>query len=134
MNPHIYKFKLVKVISSDTIVVNIDLGMNIWTRNVKIKLNKVNGYAIEEGSSLERQIKHTGLTSEIIKEKGLNATRILREELEGYHRDLLIHTLKKDSRGRWLSDIYLEGVEQSLNDWMLEEQLVMGFNYVKEES
>jgi micrococcal nuclease len=132
MEPYVYKFHMVRVIDGDTIVADIDLGMSTWLKNVNIRLADIDSYEAKKGTRLQRQVERTGLTEDEIIAKGKAAKLVLEAELKGAVEEgqfLLIQTIKKDSFGRWLSKIFIEGNDQSINDWMLKENIAMAFNW-----
>jgi endonuclease YncB( thermonuclease family) len=78
-----YKAELVKVVDGDTIIVDIDLGLGIWSRKVRLRLIHLN-------------------TPEIDTEEGKAARAYLEAAI---NKQLLVSTKGKDKYGRWLADV-----------------------------
>ena len=100
-----YKAFVRKVYDGDTITVDIDLGFDVILKNQKIRLSKINTPEVR-GKSREEGIKVRNLVRERISNKWI-----------------VIKTTKdkKGKYGRWLGVIYEPGVEESINDWLLNE-------------
>jgi endonuclease YncB( thermonuclease family) len=78
-----YKAELIRVVDGDTIVVDIDLGLGIWTRKVRLRLVHLN-------------------TPELDTEEGKLAKTYLESVI---NKNLLVSTKSKDRYGRWLADV-----------------------------
>ena len=100
-----YRAFVRKVYDGDTITVDIDLGFDVILKNQKIRLSKINTPEVR-GKSREEGIKVRNLVRERISNKWV-----------------VIKTTKdrKGKYGRWLGVIYEPGVEESINDWLLNE-------------
>lgn len=61
------------------------------------------------------------------KQKGyFEATEFTAQHIEG--KDLTVYLYGKDSFGRWLADVYIEGITETLNDLLLSEGLAIEFD------
>jgi micrococcal nuclease len=88
-----YKAELVRVVDGDTIIVNIDLGMDVWLHQVRIRLLHINA---PEMKTPEGPIAKAYLES-LIKGQSLSVT-----------------TKSKDKYGRRLAEVVTkEGVNLS---------------------
>jgi len=100
-----YRAIVTRVYDGDTITVNIDLGFEHWMMNQKIRL-----YGID--------------TPEIKGEErpeGLKSAEWLRSRIYGEEIILKTHKDKKGKYGRWLAEVYFEGV--NLNQQLIKEGL-----------
>ena len=115
---YLYRCELVRVIDGDTVVLDIDLGLHIWQRGVKIRLAGINAPEVRGD---ERAF---GLASaEALKEKLSNLSKTER---------LLVKT-QKNSRGedsvgkygRYLGVLLIEFDDAAklfdVNKWMVSE-------------
>ena len=100
-----YKAFVRKVYDGDTITVDIDLGFDVILKNQKIRLSKINTPEVRGKS----------------REEGIKVRNIVRERIS--NKWVVIKTTKdkKGKYGRWLGTVYEYGVEESLNDWLLNE-------------
>ena len=100
-----YRAFVRKVYDGDTITVDIDLGFDVILKNQKIRLSKINTPEIR-GKSREEGIKVRNLVRDRISNKWV-----------------VIKTTKdkKGKYGRWLGTIYEPDMEESINDWLLNE-------------
>lgn len=97
---------MIAVYDGDTCTVDIDLGLNIWLRNEKMRLNRIDAPEI------------VGVT----KADGLAARDALRELILG--ETVLLQTLKdkKEKFGRWLAEISVDrsGAWVNVNDLLVQ--------------
>ena len=107
-----YRAFVRKVYDGDTITVDIDLGFEVVLRNQKIRLSKINTPEIR-GAEREAGIKVRNLVRERISNKWV-----------------IIKTTKdkKGKYGRWLGEVYCDGSEESLNQWLLNEGHAVLYN------
>ena len=100
-----YRAFVRKVYDGDTITVDIDLGFDVILKNQKIRLSKINTPEVRGKS----------------REEGIKVRNIVRERIS--NKWVIIKTTKdkKGKYGRWLGTVYEYGVEESLNDWLLNE-------------
>ena len=103
-----YRAKVTEVYDGDTCTVDIDLGLHIWIRGERVRLNRINAPEVR-GSE---------------KEKGIKARDFLREKILG--KEIILETLKdKDEKfGRYLGEIYLEVKPEeyiNINDMIVKE-------------
>ena len=84
---------------------DIDLGFDVILKNQKIRLSKINTPEVRGKS----------------REEGIKVRNIVRERIS--NKWVIIKTTKdkKGKYGRWLGTVYEYGVEESLNDWLLNE-------------
>lgn len=104
---YFYKAKVVRVIDGDTIVVDLDLGLSMWSKNLTLRFMGLNAPEI------------TG------KEKplGLEVKKFLSEKLP-VGKDIIVNTYKDkdDKYGRLLATVFDGDI--NLNETMLEKGLV----------
>ena len=100
-----YRAFVRKVYDGDTITVDIDLGFDVILKNQKIRLSKINTPEVRGKS----------------REEGIKVRNIVRKRIS--NKWVIIKTTKdkKGKYGRWLGTIYEPGVEESLNEWLLNE-------------
>lgn len=111
-----YKAIVVGVYDGDTITVNIDLGLNIWVNNEKIRLVRIDAPELR-GTS---------------RNKGLKSRDFLRELL--LNKKVLIQTIKdrKEKYGRYLAEVWLETSPDkfvNVNDLMVEKKFAVFKKY-----
>jgi hypothetical protein len=100
---HTYKAFVERVVDGDTINVVIDLGFNVFHKEI-IRLAKIN--APEKGTK-----------------DGEKATKTLKEILSGVE-NLVIKTIKTDIYGRYVADIFLENAEgEYLNQMLIDRRV-----------
>lgn len=104
-NLYYYKAEIVRVIDGDTLEVDIDLGFDRIRTRQKLRLLRVN---TPERKTSDTWRAATEITSDIVFSS----------------KTIVIQTVKKDSFGRWLSEVWCDGV--NLNDILVEH----GFVYV----
>lgn len=100
---------VVRVVDADTLEVDTDLGHGVWVRHSKKTPNRLRLVRIDAWETRGEE-----------KEAGIKAKeRVI--ELMGIHGfEVLIHTISKDSFGRWLADVWLaDGT--NLSDLLLAE-------------
>lgn len=101
-----YRAKVVSVYDGDTIHVDIDLGLNTWIRNEKIRLARIDA---PELRGPERP-------------QGLAARDFLRQLI--LNQNVVIQTIKdrKGKFGRYLAEVWLEqnGQWVNVNDLMIQ--------------
>ncbi len=95
---YIYHAVVTEVYDGDTITVDIDLGLNIWVRDEKLRLHRINAPEVR-GEERER---------------GLVSRDWLREKI--LDQLIVIETIqdKKGKYGRYLAEVWLE--DRNLND------------------
>ncbi len=89
-NLYYYKAKVKRVIDGDTIVVDLDLGLNIWAHDVVLRLIRINTPELNKEE----------------KEQGLLAKNFLNDLIKD--KEIVVKTIKVDSWRRWLSEVWLE--------------------------
>lgn len=100
-----YRAYVRKVYDGDTITVDIDLGFGVLLKNQKLRLLGINTPEIRGES----------------REEGLKVRDIVRGRIS--NKWIIIKTQKdrKGKYGRWLALIHESGVEESINEWLLNE-------------
>ena len=87
-----YRAELVRVIDGDTIVVNMDLGLDVWVHDVHLRLRNIDAPEVRTRDAEE-------------KERGLASKQYLENVLAG-HRHLVVATYKdKTSFNRYVADV-----------------------------
>lgn len=102
---YIYKAFVTKVYDGDTITVDIDYGMNIWRKNVKLRLARIDTPEIRGNE----------------KEQG----KIVRDYVRNLVLDkyITIETIKDKTGkfGRYIAEVSIDGM--NLNDHLLEKEM-----------
>ena len=106
-----YKAFVRKVYDGDTITVDIDLGFDVMLKNQKLRLYGINTPEVRGES----------------RELGIAVRDLVRQRISNKWVTLKTHKDKKGKYGRWLAEIYEAGVEESLNDWLLNEGYAVEF-------
>lgn len=107
-----YKCKLVRVIDGDTIVIDIDYGMDMWRHKVSVRLWGINAPEVRGPE----------------KEKGIESREwLLNKLIDNPEFVIRTHKDKRGSFGRYLIDIWLGGV--NINRQMVRDG--MAVEYVK---
>ncbi|MFQ5630098.1 MAG: thermonuclease family protein [bacterium] len=103
---YFYKAKVLSVYDGDTCRVDIDLGLKIWLRNERIRLNRINTPELRGAE----------------KAKGLLARDYLRELV--LDKDILLQTAKdkQGKYGRYLGELWIQidGEWQNVNDMLVQ--------------
>lgn len=99
-----YHVDVTRVIDGDTFVGTVDLGMDTYIRKIRFRM--------------------LGIDTPERGEKGYKeATDFTREMVEGKH--ILVQSYEKDSFGRWLADVFIDGETETLNDIILKKGLAI---------
>ncbi len=100
-----YKAIIISVYDGDTVTADIDMGLNIWAHGEKLRLNRINTPEVRGDERPE----------------GLISRDWLREKL--MNKAVLLQTIKdkKGKYGRYLAEIYLDGV--NINDQLVTDGL-----------
>ena len=103
-----YKAIVTSVYDGDTCTVDIDLGLNTWIRNERLRLNRINAPEL------------TGKD----KPEGLKSRDFLKTKIQG--KEITIETIKdrKEKYGRYLAEVWLEekkGKFININDLLVTE-------------
>lgn len=106
-----YRGTVVKVYDGDTVTVDIDVGFNISMKKEKIRLYRIN----------------TPEVRGVEKPQGIISRDWLRERI--LNKQIMLVTVKdkKGKYGRWLADIWIDGV--CVNDELVEKGLAEYKNY-----
>jgi micrococcal nuclease len=105
-----YKAKVIKVYDGDTITVDIDLGFAVNLHKQSIRLY---GIDTPELRGDERP-------------EGLKIKEILSSQILGKEVILKTYKDKKGKYGRWLAEVYLNGL--NINKWLLENNYAKPYN------
>ena len=115
--PYYYNAELVRVVDCDTIDVNLDLGFDIELKKVRLRLLGIDAFETKRNSRAKKQSLAEGKSLDEIVAHGKAGTAWLMVYLSG--KDLIVHTIKKDSFGRWLATVYAN--DENLNLKLLSE-------------
>ena len=87
-----YRAVIQSVYDGDTVTADIDLGLGLWKRKEKLRLNRINAPEVRGG---EREL-------------GLLARDFLRGLIDG--KEVVVQTIKdkKGKYGRYIADIWIE--------------------------
>jgi micrococcal nuclease len=103
-----YKAEVVKIVDGDTIDVDIDLGFKTWSRNIRLRLNRIDAY--------ETRL-YKGTTEEE-KQKGLLAKAEVESMCLKAPDKVVIKTTKQGKYGRWIAEVIIDG--ENLSDKLVE--------------
>ena len=103
-----YKAIVTSVYDGDTCTVDIDLGLSVWLRGEKLRLNRINAPELRG----------------IEKPKGILSRDFLKQIIEG--KEITIETIKdkKGKYGRYLAEIWIKdkkGKSINVNDLIVSE-------------
>lgn len=103
-----YKAKILEVIDGDTLKIELSLGFNIYHK-VSLRLVEINAPEVRT-------------LNEEVKKYGLRAKEKLQEYVSNNDGEVIVSTLKPDSRdayGRVLGTLYKEGQSLTASEFML---------------
>lgn len=103
-----YRAKILNIIDGDTLKVELSLGFNIYHK-VSLRLTDINAPEVRT-------------LNEEVKKYGFRAKQKLEEYVNGGDGNLIVSTLKPDSRdvyGRVLGSLYKEGQNLTASEYML---------------
>lgn len=95
-----YRAEVVRVIDGDTVVMNVDMGFHNYLMMQKYRLLGIDAPEIRGDE----------------KEKGLVSKKALEDRLRSSDQ-LIVHTIKTDSFGRYLALIFADG--ENISVWMI---------------
>jgi len=100
-----YKAKVVKVYDGDTITVDIDLGLDVWIHDQKIRLYGIDTPEVRGAEKV----------------KGLLVRDHLRKMIMG--KEIILETFKdkKGKYGRWLGTVWFQGV--NINEHLVKQRM-----------
>ena len=112
--PYTYNAVITRVVDGDTLVVDIDVGFDIWLRGQTLRLNRVNAPEMKtpKGRALFDQLQF--LTGQKIIIKTIKNHRVKKET-------------QKDSFGRYLSEVEVDGMG-NLSDYLLTNNLAVPYS------
>lgn len=98
---YIYNAHVVSVYDGDTITVDVDLGLHVFVKNLKIRLYGINAPEVKGATKPLGEVSRDALRSRIIGQ------------------DIVLHTIKDEQEkyGRWLGIIQLQ--DENINDWLV---------------
>lgn len=100
-----YRAYVKKVYDGDTITVDIDLGFGVLLKNQKIRLYGINTPEVRgESKELGKKVR------DLVRQRILETWVIIKTKKD-----------KKGKYGRYLAIVYEPEIEESLNDWLLNE-------------
>lgn len=99
-----YSAEIIRVVDGDTIDVDIDLGFDMWLRNVRLRLDRIDAYET-------RLFKGT---TEEEKQKGLEAKQYLEDLFKSNKGFAKVTTTKRGSFGRWIAEVIVG--DMNVND------------------
>jgi micrococcal nuclease len=100
-----YRAKVTAVYDGDTCTVDLDLGLNIWIRGEKIRLNRINAPEMTGPDKVKGAAARDHLRSLVL------------------NQDVILQTLKdaREKYGRYLGELWIEqaGAMQNVNDLLV---------------
>ena len=102
-----YSAKLIRVVDGDTCDALIDLGFDTWVKK------RIRFYGVDTWESRTRDLEE--------KKKGLAAKAYTKELLESNDGIFLVKSHGVGKYGRVLGELFVEGLEKSVNDMLVEE-------------
>ena len=112
MELYTYKAKILSVYDGDTVTADIQLGFYVIAHKVKLRLYGINTPEIRGGTA---ETKKAGIT----------ARDWLREKVTG--KEVTVKSFGKGKYGRWLTELYLDGEETSLNQQLIDQGLAVPY-------
>jgi len=108
-----YKARIISVYDGDTVRADVDLGMGIWARNVKLRLKGINASELRSRSLTE--------TRKAVKAREALEVKVLNKEVT-----IETHKDRTGKYGRYLATIWIEDDSRSerwknVNDSMVQE-------------
>ena len=101
-----YNIVITKIYDGDTITADVDLGFHTWIHNQKFRLINIDTEEIRN-------------KDKILKEKAYEARNYLRSLCDGKSCRIKCHG--KGKYGRWLGELFVEGIEGSVNEHLIQE-------------
>lgn len=98
-----YKAQIINVVDGDTVDVDIDLGFNVWVRDVRLRLNRINAYETK---------LYKGVTEEE-RDKGLQAKEFVKSAAES-GKNIVVTTIGQGKYGRWIAELVIDDI--NIND------------------
>jgi len=108
-----YKARIISVYDGDTVRADVDLGMGIWARNVKLRLKGIDSSELRSRSLTE--------TRKAVKAREALEVKVLNKEVT-----IETHKDRTGKYGRYLATIWIEDDSRSerwknVNDSMVQE-------------
>lgn len=108
---YIYQAQVTKVYDADTITVDVDLGLSVWQKGVKIRLRRINA-----------------------PELNTEAGKVSRDRLKEFLADkpICLETFKDQTGkyGRLLGEVWVQATDWvNVNDWLVENELAVYQSY-----
>jgi len=105
-----YKANIVRVVDADTVIVDVDLGFDVWVKDITLRLARIDAY--------ETRLSKT--TSPEMKAKGLEAKEWLIKSVDNSTQsgeEVKIRTNSRGKYGRWIAELYIGGI--NVNDTLV---------------
>ena len=98
-----YKVKVVRVVDGDTIVVDVDLGFEVWLKKIVLRLDRIDAY----------ETRLSKKTTPSMKLLGQQAKAWVKENLENHPDKVTIKTTKRGKYGRWIAEVIVDDLNVS---------------------
>lgn len=98
-----YKAQVINVVDGDTLDVDIDLGFDVWVRDVRLRLNRINAY--------ETRL-YKGTTEEQ-KQLGIEGRNFLQKSCDDNPTQIVVTTKERGKYGRWIAEVEVDGINMS---------------------
>lgn len=106
-----YRAYVKAVYDGDTITVDVDLGLNTWLHDQKLRLYGINAPELRGDD----------------RSAGLVVRDWLRERILGKTVTIKTYKDKTEKYGRWLADVWVKGDRMSINDQLLDADMVVAY-------
>lgn len=120
-----YKAQVLRIIDGDTLVVNIDLGFDVWIHNEVVRLNGIDAPEVRTNDPVEKFF-------------GTLAKKRIKEYLDndgaGGAVTLVSKTFKKEKYGRVTADLKVQGQIRSLCATLIAEGYAVPYHGQSKES
>ncbi len=104
-----YKAHVVSVYDGDTITVDIDLGMDVWKMNVKMRLARIDTPEVRGTEKAAGKV-----VRDYVRGMVLNKTVVIKTEKD-----------KTGKYGRYLAEVFID--DMNVNDHLLEEGMAVEY-------
>jgi micrococcal nuclease len=92
---HSYRVNVVRVVDGDTIIVDVDLGFEVWLKNIVLRLDRIDAYETRLSKTTTPQMKILGQAAKVW----------VKDELEKCADSIVIRTTKRGKYGRWIAEV-----------------------------
>lgn len=100
-----YKAEVVRVVDADTVIVDIDLGFEVWVRNIILRLDRIDAYETRLTKDTTPEMKALGLEGKAWLKETINLHRQVGE--------VIVTTRDKGKYGRWIAEVSVAGINIS---------------------